>query len=346
MTPFARIKDLGAHVGQTVTIRGWLYNKRLKGKLLFLILRDGTGICQGILVRPEVGDELFDSAARLGYESSIHVTGVVRKDDRAPGGFELALSAVTVIGASENYPIAIQEDTPNVDKLLDMRHLWLRSRVPHAVMRVRHEVEQAIRDFFYERDFVLLDTPIFTPAACEGTTTLFEVKYFDASAYLTQSGQLYNEAAAMAHGKVYCFGPTFRAEKSKTRRHLTEFWMVEPEMAYADLDDVMALCEEFIAFIVRRCLERARPHLQFLGRDLARLERVTTPFPRLSYDEACAAIIAKKPELERSPDPEAQRLARETLSAPGDDFGAPDETVLGMMYDRPVMVHLYPSAIK
>ncbi|MCR4318037.1 MAG: asparagine--tRNA ligase [Planctomycetes bacterium] len=343
----ASISKLENFVDQEVTLRGWLYNRRGKGKLLFLILRDGTGHVQCVCFRPDMDPELFARLEKLTYESSIQVTGVVKKDERSQGGFEIGVKDVKVVSeAEENYPIAIQEDTPNIDHLLDNRHLWIRSKIPHATLRIRNEVVQAIRDFFYEREFILVDSPIFTPNACEGTTNLFEVDYFDEKAYLTQSGQLYNEATCMAHGKTYCFGPTFRAEKSKTRRHLTEFWMVEPEMAYAGLDDVMDLCEDFLSYVVERCLTRARKWLDILGRDVTKLENVTKPFPRISYADACAKIIEKRAQLLASGSDDEKRIAKDAMTEPGDDFGAADETIIGMIFDKPTMVHRYPKSIK
>ena len=281
-TTIARIAD---HVGDTVTLRGWLQSRRSSGRIHFLTVRDGTGLVQAVMSKRAVGDETFQQADHLGQETSIVVTGVVRKDDRAPGGYELDVAGLDVVGRSSDYPITPKEH--GVDYLLDRRHLWIRSRRQAAILRVRHEVIDAIRDYLNTQGFVLTDTPIFTPAACEGTTTLFPVQYFeDRTAYLTQSGQLYVEATAMALGKVYCFGPTFRAEKSKTRRHLTEFWMVEPEIAYATLDDATDLAEALVAAVVARVLDRRRAELDILERDTAALERVRAPFPRISYDEA------------------------------------------------------------
>lgn len=322
------IRHLSEHAGQEVELRGWLYKFRGKGKIAFLHLRDGSGIVQVVIKRDDVGADTLAALKEARQESSLIVRGAVRADERAPGGFELDATAVEVIApAADEYPIALQEH--GIDFLLGKRHLWLRSTKQHAVMRVRNEVVHAIRQFFYEREFVLIDAPIFTPAACEGTSTLFEVGYFDDKAYLTQSGQLYMEAAAMAHGKVYCFGPTFRAEKSKTRRHLTEFWMVEPEMAFATLDDVMDLAEEFLEYVVARALERCGPELATLERDTAPLERVKRPFPRISYDEAVQLLHEKGLPFEH-----------------GDDLGAPDETAISESFDRPVLIHRYPAAVK
>jgi asparaginyl-tRNA synthetase len=322
------IEDIARHEGQAVSIRGWLANRRSSGKIHFLQLRDGSGFIQAVLSKSAVGDETFAKADHLSQESAVEVHGVVRADSRAPGGFEIDASGLTVVSRASEYPITPKEH--GVDFLMDRRHLWIRSARQHAVLRVRHEVINAVRDYFNSRGFILADTPIFTPSACEGTTTLFPVQYFDDNtAYLTQSGQLYNEANAMALGRVYCFGPTFRAEKSKTRRHLTEFWMVEPEVAYASLDDVIVLAEGLIAEVVARVLDRRRLELKTLERDTTALERVQTPFPRISYDDAAAALNAKGQTFEW-----------------GGDFGSPDETAISEMFDRPVAVTGYPSAIK
>jgi len=331
------IKAIGAHEGGDVRIRGWLYNKREKGKLVFLIVRDGTGYLQAVAFQPEVPEDVFEACQKATQESSLDVSGTIRKDDRAPGGYEMKLQSITVHQVAQDYPISPKEHGP--DFLLDHRHLWLRSSKQHALLKIRSEISQAIRDFFHERDFVLIDSPILTPAACEGTSTLFETDYFDRKAYLSQSGQLYLEPACMAFGRVYCFGPTFRAEKSKTRRHLTEFWMVEPEVAYADLDDLLELAEDFIVTLVGRALERCRPELATLERDITRLERVQKPFPRLTYDEAAAVLMR----------PEVQARAREQDAppfVPGSDFGAFDETVLTETLERPVMITRYPAKIK
>ncbi|MYD70064.1 MAG: asparagine--tRNA ligase [Acidobacteria bacterium] len=324
-TTIARIAD---HVSDTVTLRGWLQSRRSSGRIHFLTVRDGTGLVQAVMSKRAVGDETFQQADHLGQETSIVVTGVVRKDDRAPGGYELDVTGLDVVGRSSDYPITPKEH--GVDYLLDRRHLWIRSRRQAAILRVRHEVIDAIRDYLNTQGFVLTDTPIFTPAACEGTTTLFPVQYFeDRTAYLTQSGQLYVEATAMALGKVYCFGPTFRAEKSKTRRHLTEFWMVEPEMAYATLDDATDLAEALVAAVVARVLDQRRAELDILERDTAALERVRTPFPRISYDEAVAILKGRGLPFEW-----------------GGDFGGPDETALAEHFDQPVAIQRFPSAIK
>jgi len=322
------IEDIGTHEGEEVTIKGWLHNRRSSGKIHFLILRDGTGFIQGVMSKAAVGDELFTRADHLSQETSVIVTGTARADKRAPSGYEIDVRNLEVVGDSHDFPITPKEH--GVDYLLDRRHLWIRSERQQAILRIRHEIINAVRDFFNGRGFILADTPIFTPAACEGTTTLFPAQYFEEqTAYLTQSGQLYNEANAMALGKVYCFGPTFRAEKSKTRRHLTEFWMVEPEMAYADLDDVMALAEDLIVSVVGRVLDKRRRELKTIERDVSKLEVVQKPFPRISYDEAVKRLQAKGLPIEW-----------------GGDFGGPDETTLSEEFDRPVMVHRYPAAVK
>jgi len=328
------IKDVSKHVGEEITIKGWLYNLRSSGKLIFPQVRDGSGLIQGVVFKKSVPEQVWNDFEKLTQESSIIVTGKVRADERAPGGYELDVTGVEVLQVADAYPITPKEH--GVEFLMDNRHLWLRSKRQHAILSVRAEVIRAVRDYFDSHGFLLMDTPIFTPAACEGTTTLFEVDYFeDAKAYLTQSGQLYNEATAAAFGKVYCFGPTFRAEKSKTRRHLTEFWMVEPEVAYAELDDIMNLAEDFITFIVHRVLENRRSQLTELERDVSKLEAIQTPFPRLQYDDAVKMLQEghAKGELENA-------------FEWGGDFGAPDETYLSSKYDRPVMVHRYPAAVK
>jgi asparaginyl-tRNA synthetase len=322
------IEDIGKHEGEEVTIHGWLHNRRSSGKIHFLILRDGSGFIQAVMSKAAVGEEMFTTADHLSQETSVIVTGTARADKRAPSGYEIDVKELKVVGESHDYPITPKEH--GVDYLLDRRHLWIRSERQQAILRVRHEIINAVRDFFNDRGFVLTDTPIFTPAACEGTTTLFPVEYFeDQKAYLTQSGQLYVEANAMALGRVYSFGPTFRAEKSKTRRHLTEFWMVEPEVAYADLDDVMNLAEDLIVSVVGRVLDKRQRELKTLERDLSRLESVKKPFPRISYDDAVQMLQAKGLPIEW-----------------GGDFGGPDETTLSEQYDRPVMVHRYPAAVK
>src|SRR5437667_12663356 len=279
------ISDLSNRVGNEVTLKGWLYNLRSSGKLMFPQLRDGTGIVQAVVARNSVSPEIWEALKPLGQESSLIVTGRVREDARAPGGVEIDVSNAEVLQNAHDFPITPKEHGPEF--LLDNRHLWLRSKKQHAILKVRHTVVKAVRDFLDNDGFTLCDTPIFTPAACEGTSTLFEVDYFgDEKAYLTQSGQLYNEATAAAFGKVYCFCPTFRAEKSKTRRHLTEFWMVEPEMAYATLDDVMDLAEGLVVAVVSRVLEKRRRELTVLERDVTKLEAIQAPFPRISYDDA------------------------------------------------------------
>src|SRR5580765_250007 len=322
------IEDIGTHQGEEVTIKGWLHNRRSSGKIHFLILRDGTGFIQAVMSKAAVGEEAFKAADHLSQETSIIVTGTARADQRAPSGYEIDVKQFEVVGVSHDYPITPKEH--GVDYLLDRRHLWIRSERQQAILRIRHEIINAVRDFFNDRGFILTDTPIFTPAACEGTTTLFPVEYFeDQKAYLTQSGQLYVEANAMALGRVYSFGPTFRAERSKTRRHLTEFWMVEPEMAYAGLDDVMNLAEALVVSVVGRVLETRRRELTVLARDLTKLESVKAAFPRITYDEA------------------VERLKKRGLPIEwGGDFGGPDETLLSEQYDQPVLVHRYPSAIK
>lgn len=328
------INRLSEHEGGEVTLKGWLYNLRSSGKLLFPQLRDGTGIVQCVVVKKEVSPEIWDSLKSLGQESSLIVRGRVRADERAPGGFELDVTDAEVLQATEGYPVTPKEH--GTEFLMDHRHLWLRSRRQHAVIKVRHTVVRAVRDFLDDEGFTLCDAPILTPAACEGTTTLFEVDYFDdEKAYLTQSGQLYNEATAAAFGKAYCFGPTFRAEKSKTRRHLTEFWMVEPEMAYATLDDVMDLSERFLANIAARVLDERAEELKVLERDTTKLESIVPPFPRLQYDEAVKILQEG-----------FERGEIETRFEWGGDLGAPDETYLSNRYDRPLMVHRYPAAVK
>ena len=322
------IEDIGKHEGQEVTIKGWLHNRRSSGKIHFLIVRDGTGFIQVVMSKAAVGEEQFKAADHLSQETSIVITGTARADKRAPSGYEIDAKSFEIVGPSHDYPITPKEH--GVDYLLDRRHLWIRSERQQAILRLRHEIINAVRDFFNDRGFILADTPIFTPAACEGTTTLFPAQYFEEqTAYLTQSGQLYNEANAMALGRVYCFGPTFRAEKSKTRRHLTEFWMVEPEMAYADLNDVMELAEDLIVSVVGRVLDKRRRELTVLERDIAKLESIQKPFPRISYDEAVKFLQAKGLPIEW-----------------GGDFGGPDETALSEQYDRPMMVHRYPAALK
>ena len=329
--PVITIDQAARFEGQTVLLRGWLHNQRRSGKLLFPIFRDGTGYMQGVVVKADVSEEVFQRCRHLTHESAARVTGKIRVEERAPGGYEMDvvdLEVVQKVSPDDPFPITPKEH--GVEFLMDRRHLWLRSRRQHAILRVRHEVIRAVRDFLDNNGFTLVDTPILTPAACEGTTTLFEVPYFeDEIAYLTQSGQLYNEATAGAFGKTYCFGPTFRAEKSKTRRHLTEFWMVEPEMAYANLDDIMALAEHFVEYVVQRVLETRSPELETLGRDVSKLGTVKRPFHRMSYTEAVETLKSKGSEIEW-----------------GGDFGGTDETLLSEDFDRPVMVHRFPMAIK
>ncbi len=342
--PVVSTQDLGAHVGGAVTLRGWLYNKRSSGKLHFLELRDGAGIVQCVMARAAVGDEAFARADHVTQESSIEVTGTVKAHPKRAGVFELDVSAFRLVAATAGeYPITPKEH--GTDFLMDHRHLWLRSKRQHAILRVRHTIIQGIRDFFDERGFTLIDAPIFTPNACEGTSTLFETDYHGDKAYLTQSGQLYMEAAAAAFGKAYCFGPTFRAEKSKTRRHLAEFWMVEPEVAFMDLAGDMELAEDLLCFLAGRVLERRRPELATLERDVTKLEAIQKPFPRLAYDDAVEILNEHRAQ---------KRAAGETGpdGAPiadfpwGEDFGGEDETVISSRFDRPVMVHRYPAAVK
>lgn len=322
------IEELSKYVGEQLKIHGWLYNKRSSGKIRFLIVRDGTGIVQCVMVKGAVPDAVFDTFDTLTQESSLIVTGKVRKDERAPGGYEIELTDVQIVHIAEEYPITPKEH--GVDFLMDRRHLWLRSLRQHAILRIRHELIRAMREFFDNRGFLLLDTPIFTPAACEGTTTLFETDYFDlGKAYLTQSGQLYVEAGAMAFGKVYCFGPTFRAEKSKTRRHLTEFWMIEPEVAWNDLNDNMELAEEFLEHIVSSVLKNRQQELKTLERNTKFLENVKRPLPRITYDEAVDILKKKGIQFEW-----------------GNDFGGTDETVISEQFDKPLIVHRYPAKVK
>lgn len=326
-----RIEDAAKHVGEQVEIDGWLYNLRKSGKIVFPLLRDGTGIMQAVGVKAELPEPLFEELKNLTQESSLIVRGKLRAEQRAPGGVELDIEDAQVlqrVPESDPYPITPKEH--GTDFLMDHRHLWLRSKRQHAVIRVRHEVIKAVRDYFDSHGFTLVDTPIFTPAACEGTTTLFEVNYFDdEKLYLTQSGQLYSEATAMAFGKVYCFGPTFRAERSKTRRHLTEFWMVEPEMAYATLEDVKQVAEELIVYVVGRVLENRRTELAALERDTSKLESVKSPFPRMSYDQAVEILKKKGSEIQW-----------------GSDFGGTDETLITEELDRPLIIDRYPAQVK
>lgn len=321
------ISDIDNYAGQRVTLSGWVYNRTHKGKLVFIMLRDGTGMIQAVIFKGNVEPECFDQMTRLSQESSIRVTGTVTEDKRAKGGYELQVDTVDVVDEADEYPITPKEH--GIDFLMDHRHLWLRSSRQHSILRIRHEIIKACRDYFNDLGFMNIDAPIFTPAACEGTTTLFETDYFDTKAYLTQSGQLYMEAAAMAFGKVYCFGPTFRAEKSKTRRHLTEFWMIEPEVAFCDLNQDMELAEGMISFIIQRVLENCRDELEILERDISKLEGITAPFPRITYDEACEILKAAGSDF-----------------TPGDDFGAADETIISEKFEKPVMVTHYPRDVK
>lgn len=325
--PLVRIEALGSHEGETVTINGWLYNKRSSGKIHFLIVRDGTGIVQAVGVKAELTPEVFESAGKITQESSLTITGIVRKDARAPGGYELTLTDVKLNSLAEEYPISPKEH--GVDFLMDHRHLWLRSSKQHALMRIRNEFVRALEDYLQSDGFIRIDAPILTPAACEGTTTLFETEYFDRKAYLTQSGQLYNEATCMAFGRVYCFGPTFRAEKSKTRRHLMEFWMLEPEMAYADLNENMRVEEEMLTFAIQKVVRNRKRELEVLERDTALLEKISPPFPRISYDEAVKILQGKGVDFKW-----------------GDDFGADEETVLSKEFNSPFFVHRYPIQCK
>ena len=329
--PRITIEAASRHEGEAVELAGWLYNLRRSGKIIFPLVRDGTGIMQCVAVKNNISEKCFNDLRDLTQESSLIVRGRVRAEPRAPGGYELDVDDAEIvhrIPEEQPYPITLKEH--GIEFLFDHRHLHLRSRRPHAILRIRHEVIRAVRDYFDSHGFTLVDTPIFTPAACEGTTTLFELNYFDHDkVYLTQSGQLYNEATAMAFGKVYCFGPTFRAERSKTRRHLTEFWMVEPEMAYATLEDVKQAAEELICFVVQRVLENRRQELAILERDISKLENVKPPFPQISYDEAVRRLQAKGSSLQW-----------------GTDFGGTDETLLSEDFDRPFMVDRFPAAIK
>jgi asparaginyl-tRNA synthetase len=328
MAPHVYVEDLKHHVGQEVTLKGWLYNMAGKGKLYFLQVRDGSGIVQAVLSKADVPEDVFAKASQLKQETSIIVTGSVREDKRSALGVELGVKDLQIVALpTADFPISPKEH--GTAFLMAQRHLWLRSKKQVAVLRVRHEIIKQIRHYFDSHGFVLMDAPIFTPNACEGTTNLFEVDYFDEKAYLTQSGQLYGEAGAMALGRIYTFGPTFRAEKSKTRRHLTEFWMVEPEVAYLDLDGDMDLAEDFLVSVVQNVIKNRRAELEILERDLSKLERVQKPFPRIRYEEAIAILNKKGKD-----------------SKFGDDFGADEETAISEEFDRPVMIHRYPAAIK
>ena len=323
-TPLSRI---GEKNGQAATVRGWLYNRRSSGRIQFLIVRDGTGYLQAVVARADVAPSVWDTAERATQECSLTVTGMVREETRAPGGYEMAVSSVEILGPSENYPITPKDH--GVDFLMGLRHLWMRSSQQHAVLRVRSEIEQAIRDFFYGRDFVLIDSPILTGSSVEGTSTLFETDYFGEKAYLSQSGQLYLEPAAAAFGKVYCFGPTFRAEKSKTRRHLTEFWMIEPEVAFLEFEGLCELAEEMIVSLLSRALDRCKEDLKRLERDISKLAAVRKPFPRITYRQAIDKLRKKGFEVKF-----------------GDDLGADEETALASESDQPLIVTRFPAAIK
>ena len=321
------IADIKNYEGQEVTIQGWLYNKRSSGKLHFLQLRDGTSEIQAVVFKGNVSDEVFEFADKITQESSIEVRGIVKKHERSKIGYEIDAKDVKLISAAIDYPITPKEHGTHF--LMEHRHLWLRSLKQKAILNIRHRIIKSVRDFFDSHGFTLVDAPIFTPNACEGTTNLFETDYFDTKAYLTQSGQLYMEAAAMAVGKAYCFGPTFRAEKSKTRRHLTEFWMVEPEIAFADIYDDMDLAEEFIEYIVSQVLEHNRGDLETLERDISKLEKIKRPFPRITYDEAIEILHKKGNDTPW-----------------GEDFGGDEETLISEEFDKPVMIHHYPMAVK
>jgi len=322
-----KIRDISKYENQEVTLQGWLYNKRSSGKLRFLIVRDGSESVQCVVFKGSVSENVFDDATRLTQESSLIITGKVTKDDRSKIGFELQVSDLTVVNIAEEYPITLKEH--GTDFLMDNRHLWLRSSRQHAIIRIRHEIIRSAREFFDNRGFTLVDTPIFTPNASEGTSTLFETDYFEEKAYLSQSGQLYGEAAAMAFGDIYCFGPTFRAEKSKTRRHLTEFWMIEPEMAFCDLNKDMQVAEEFIEHIVQNVLKNKKTELEIIERDTSKLENIKAPFPKIHYNEAAEILKKNNVEFEY-----------------GNDFGGTDETVISEQFDRPVIVHHYPAKVK
>ncbi len=321
------IEDIGKYEGKDVVIKGWLYNKRSSGKIHFILVRDGTGIIQAVVTKGEVEDEIFDGAGKITQESSLILKGTVRKDERAPDGYEIVVNDLQTFQIAQDYPITPKEHS--IEFLLPLRHLWLRSRKQNAILRIRHELIKACRDFFDDRGFINTDTPILTPASVEGTTTLFPVDYYGEKVYLAQSGQLYNEATIGALGKVYCFGPTFRAEKSKTRRHLTEFWMLEPEVAFLELDGVIQLAEDMTVSIVERILENRRKELEVLERDIQKLENIKKPFPRITYKEAVEIIKTKEKDFRY-----------------GDDFGAPHETIISENFDCPVFVHHYPTGLK
>ncbi len=327
MPSFVYVEDLSEHIGSEVRLRGWLYNKRSSGKIAFLQVRDGTGVVQAVAVRGKVGETIWEQIDGLGQESSILLTGQVKADERALGGVEVGLAELQIIQQVHDYPITPKEH--GIEFLMDRRHLWLRSSQQHAILRVRSKLEKLCRDYFHDRGFILIDSPVLTPLSVEGTTSLFETDYFGRPAYLTQSGQLYQEAGAMAHGKVFCFGPTFRAEKSKTRRHLTEFWMLEPEVAYADLEEIMNLAEDFIVTVVQEALTACASELATLERDTKRLELVRGPFPRVHYDEAVQILQDAGEEFEW-----------------GNDFGGGHETIISGAYDRPIFINRFPAKIK
>lgn len=323
------IEEISKYEGQEVELKGWLYNKRSSGKIQFLEIRDGTGFIQTIVMKGKLEDSVFELCDRIPQESSVVVTGIVRKEPRALGGYEMDLKSIKVVEEAQTYPL--QKKEHGVDFLLSQRHLWLRSKIPWAIMRIRDKAIRAIQDFFNSKGFIRLDAPIFTPSACEGTTTLFEVPYFDRKVYLSQSGQLYAEAGAMALGKVYTFGPTFRAEASKTRRHLTEFWQIEPEVAYAKLEDIMEIAEQLISYVIQKILISNQKELKILERDVSTLEKIKTPFYRISYQEALD-LLDKQSEV-----PKIKW---------GEDFGAPQETYIASQFDKPVFVHRYPAKCK
>lgn len=321
------IRDVNQHVGETVTIGSWIHNKRSSGKIQFLQLRDGTGYIQGVVVKNEVSEQLWEDAKSLTQESSVYVTGVIREEPRSQSGYEMTVTGIEIIHLTENYPITPKEH--GVDFLMDHRHLWLRAPKQRAILVIRGEIIRAVQEFFDQNGFTLVDPPILTPTSAEGTTNLFHTKYFDEDAYLTQSGQLYMEAAAMALGKVYSFGPTFRAEKSKTRRHLIEFWMIEPEMAFTDHEESLQIQEQFVTYVVQSVVKKCRAELETLGRDISKLENIKAPFPRITYDDAI------------------KFLQEEGFDIPwGEDFGAPHETAIAEKYDKPVFITHYPAAIK
>jgi len=320
-------KNIDKHLNETITLKGWVYNIRKSGKIWFLIFRDGTEFIQCVILKNEVSPEVFKLKTTLTQESSITVTGVVQEAQSQKFGYEILVKNIEVIQIAEEYPISLKEH--GIEFLLDNRHLWLRSKLPNAILKIRHEVSKASRKFFDERDFTIIDSPMFTPNASEGTTTLFKTKYFDQEAYLTQSGQLYSEAAIMGFNKTYCFGPIFRAEKSKTRRHLTEFWMIEPEMAFYDINDNMELAEEYVSYIIQQVLKNRRKELEILKRDVTILEKIKPPFPRITYDEAVKIL---------------QKNGRDFKW--GDDFGAPDETFITKEFDKPIFIHRWPAETK